>query len=54
MTTMPIELWSRLAILRPISTDDRWMGSDRNRSMMPFSRSAVMPVDTMNAVNTIV
>ena len=43
ITTTPIEEWIRLATLRPISTDDRRIGSDRNRSMMPFSRSAVMP-----------
>ena len=54
ITTMPIDECSRLAMLRPISTDDRRMGSDRKRSMMPFSMSAVMPVATMNAVNTIV
>ena len=54
ITTMPIDECSRLAMLRPISTADRRMGSDRKRSMMPFSMSAVMPVATMNAVNTIV
>ncbi len=44
----------RLATLRPIRTEDREIGSDRKRSMMPFSTSAVIPEATTNAVNTIV
>ncbi len=36
MTTMPIDEWMRLATLRPISTEDRRMGSDRNRSITPL------------------
>jgi hypothetical protein len=54
ITTTPIDECSRLATLRPINTDDREMGSDRKRSMMPFSTSAVMPDATTNAVKTIV
>jgi hypothetical protein len=54
ITTMPIEEWIRLATLRPISTDDRAIGSERNRSMMPFSMSFVMPAATTNAANTMV
>ena len=54
MTTTPIEECSRLATLRPISIDERRMGSDRNRSMMPFSTSAVIPDATTKAVNTMV
>ena len=46
---MPIDEWIRLATLRPISTDDRAIGSDRNRSMMPFSMSFVIPDATTNA-----
>ena len=54
ITTTPIDECIRLAMLRPINTADRRMGSDRNLSMIPFSTSAVMPVDTTNAVNTMV
>ena len=54
ITTTPIVEWSRLATLRPMSTADRRIGSERNRSMMPFSTSAVIPVDTTKAVKTIV
>src|SRR3954447_2107699 len=54
ITTTPIVECSRLATLRPINTDDREIGSDRNRSMMPLSTSAVIPDATTNAVNTIV
>ena len=54
ITTTPIVECSRLATLRPINTDDREIGSDRKRSMMPFSTSAVIPDATTNAVNTMV
>jgi hypothetical protein len=54
ITTTPSEECRRLATLRPISTDDREIGSERNRSMMPFSTSAVMPDATTNAVKTMV
>ena len=54
ITTTPNEEWITLAMLRPISTEDREMGSARNRSMMPFSTSAVIPAATTNAENTMV
>ncbi|BDH58171.1 hypothetical protein MTP03_31100 [Tsukamurella sp. PLM1] len=54
MTTMPIDECIRLAILRPIRTADRLIGSERNLSMMPLSRSVVRPPATTKHVNTIV
>ena len=38
ITTMPMLEWIRLEMLRPTSTDDREIGSDLNRSTMPFSQ----------------
>ena len=54
MTITPIDEGNRRATLRPISTADRLIGSDRNLSTIPFPTSAVIPVDATNAVNTIV
>ena len=47
MTTRPIEEWARLEMLRPTRTAAELIGSDRIRSTMPFSRSAVRPTATM-------
>jgi hypothetical protein len=47
ITTRPIEEWARLEMLLPTSTAAGLMGSDRIRSTMPFSRSAVSPTATM-------
>ena len=40
MTAMEMALSPRSATVRPISTADRDMGSDRKRSMRPFCRSS--------------
>ena len=53
MTTMPMQEWIRLDTLRPISTDDREIGSERNRSTMPLSMSVLIDATT-NDANAIV
>ena len=45
---------SRLEMLRPTSTAEGLIGSDRMRSTMPLSMSAVRPTATMNEANAIV
>src|SRR3954466_3378557 len=54
ITTMPIDEWIRLETLRPTSTDDREIGSDLNRSTMPFCRSLVRPIATTAQEKTMV
>ncbi len=48
MITMPMLECSRLEMLRPTRTAAPWIGSERSRSTMPLSRSAVSPTATMN------
>src|SRR5680860_1320869 len=54
ITTMPMLEWIRLDTLRPISTEEREIGSDLKRSTIPFSRSLVSPSATIAEENTIV
>ena len=54
MITMPMLEWSRLEMLRPTSTAAGLMGSDRIRSTMPLSMSAVSPTATMNDAKAMV
>ena len=42
MTTIEMALSPRSAIVRPTSTADRDIGSERNRSIRPFCRSSAM------------
>ena len=54
ITTMPMLEWIRLDRLRPTRTALVWMGSERIRSTMPLSMSAVRPMATMNDANAMV
>ena len=54
MTTMPIIEWMMLETLRATTTDERRIGSDRNRSTMPLPMSVSRPMATMKALNAIV
>src|SRR5680860_403611 len=54
ITTMPMLEWIRLDTLRPISTEEREIGSDLKRSTIPFSRSLVSPSATIAEENTTV
>ena len=40
--------------LRPVSTADRAIGSDRKRSMMPLAMSSVMPMAVVAEANAMV
>jgi len=53
-TTMVSTLSPRSATVRPTSTADRAIGSDRNRSTRPFCRSSAMPVPVIVDPNTTV
>jgi hypothetical protein len=54
ITTMVITLRPRSATVRPISTADRAMGSDRNRSIRPFWMSSAMLAPVIVLPNTTV
>ena len=54
ITTRPIEEWHRLEMLRPTRTAAGLIGSERIRSTIPFSRSAVRPTATMKDANATV
>ena len=54
MTMMPIIEWMIDDTERPTRTDAREIGSERNLSTMPFSRSCDSPAATMNAANVMV
>ena len=54
MTTMPMLECIRLEMLRPTSTAAGLIGSERIRSTMPLSMSAVRPTATTNEANAIV
>ncbi|CAM4095359.1 hypothetical protein KIPE111705_40190 [Kibdelosporangium persicum] len=43
MTTRLITLFTTSLVVRPINTADRAIGSERNRSMMPFWMSSASP-----------
>jgi hypothetical protein len=54
MTTMPTLEWIRLERLRPMSTEAREIGSERNRSTMPLSMSVLRPMATTKDEKAIV
>ena len=54
ITMMPMKEWVRLDMLRPTRIAAGLIGSDRNRSTIPLSMSAVRPIATMNDANAIV
>ena len=54
ITTMPIEEWIRLDRLRPTRIAEVRIGSERIRSTMPLSMSAVSPTATMNEAKAMV
>ena len=49
MTISTRTLLATSEIVRPVSTADGAIGSDRNRSMMPFFRSSARPAPVMVA-----
>ena len=49
MITMVMTLLSTSLAVRPTSTAERDIGSDRNRSMMPFCMSSAMPAPVIVA-----
>ena len=51
MMTITTTLRHRSAVVRPASTADRAMGSDRNRSMSPFCRSSASPMLVLTEPN---
>jgi hypothetical protein len=42
------------ARIRPVSTAERAIGRERNRSMMPLARSSLRPIPVMTVPNTTV
>ena len=54
ITKMPMLECMRLERLRPTRTELVWMGSDRIRSTMPLSMSAVRPMATTKDAKAIV
>ena len=49
MIATVMTLFSTSLVVRPTSTAERDMGSDRNRSMMPFWMSSAMPAPVIVA-----
>ena len=49
MITTTRQLLSRSLVVRPTSTADRDIGSERKRSMMPFWMSSAMPAPVIVA-----
>ena len=54
MSTITNTLRTRSASVRPASTADRAMGSERNRSIRPLCRSSASPMPVAMAPNTAV
>jgi hypothetical protein len=54
MTTMTRTLLTRSLVVRPTSTADRAIGSDRNRSMIPRWMSWARPLPVIVAPNSTV
>ena len=47
ISTMTMRLRTTSAMVRPASTAERAMASDRNRSMRPFGRSSARPMPVL-------